>query len=358
MKLIVDAHEDLALNIVSLGRDYLHPALWNRQREIGTVIAADNGNTLLGRAEWLLGHVGVIFGTIFLSPARRQMFDWDTEVYRDQREAYEKAGRQMDVYHRLADENGQFRLIGTQGDLDEVLATWEDDKTLADRLIGIVPLMEGADPILEPVQVEEWYDRGLRIVGLAWEATRYAGGTHEPGGLTSDGRELLEVMAGLNMILDLSHLAEEAYWDAIHRYPGVLIASHANPRRFLPTTRGLSDDMIRTLAERDGVVGVVPYNRFLDPDWQRGDSKNDVPLITVVDAIDHVCQVTGSAAHVGIGTDFDGGIGVEHTPAGIDTIDDLLKLEPLLLERGFSEEQIGDIFAGNWLRKLRQSLPD
>lgn len=357
MRLLIDAHEDLGWNMLTFGRDYTRPALWTRAQEAGTSIPANNGDTLLGQSEWLLGHVGVIFATLFVSPERRRLGEWDVQCYRDSGEAAEKAGHQLDAYHRLVDVNEVFRFIGTQADLEEVLGTWEDGRTLPDRRIGIVPLMEGADPVLEPQQIEEWFERGVRIVGLSWEATRYAGGTHEPGGLTPEGIELLEQMADLNMLLDLSHLAEESYWDAIDRYPGVAIVSHANPRRFLPTTRGLSDDMIRALAERDGVMGIVPFNRFLDSDWHAGDPKAKVPLLTLVDVIDHICQVTGSAAHVGIGTDFDGGFGMQHTPQGIDTIDDLWKLQGPLLERGFSDEQIAGIFAGNWLRMLRRGLP-
>lgn len=358
MKLLVDAHEDLGWNMLTFGRDYTRSALWTRANEAGTAVPDYNGHTLLGQPEWLLGHVGVIFATLFVSPERRRLGEWDTQCYGDVLEAAEKAGRQMDVYHRLADDHEVFELVGTQAELQAVLDTWDDGRELSDRRIGLVPLMEGADPILEPAQVEEWYERGVRIIGLSWEATRYAGGTHEPGGLSNEGLELIELMGGLGMVLDLSHLAEEAYWQALDRYEGVLIASHANPRRFLPTTRGLSDDMIRALAERDGVVGVVPFNRFLNSDWHAGDPKTKVPLVSIVDVIDHICQVTGSADHVGIGTDFDGGFGMQHTPEGIDTIADLWNLHTPLLERGFDEDLVAGFFAGNWLRALRRGLPD
>lgn len=356
--LIVDAHEDIAFNMHVFGRDYTNSALAIRQRETRTPIPTHNGNALLGKAEWLLGHVGVIFATLFAVPARHAPAAWDTQPYHDEREAYARASAQLDSYYRLAERDETFRLIGTQADLDAVLETWAEGRDLPDRRIGLVPLMEGADPIIEPEQVEEWFERGVRIVGLAWEGTAYAGGTHEPGPLTPAGYQLLEVMADLGMILDLSHLAEEAYYQAVESYEGVTIASHSNPRRFLPTSRGLSDDMIRRLAERGGVVGIVPYNRFLKPGWQRGDPRQEVPLAAVVDAIDHVCQVTGSVEHVGIGSDFDGGFGVEHVPPEIDTVADLQKLGDPLAGRGFTPDQIDQIFAGNWQRILRQGLPE
>jgi membrane dipeptidase len=355
--LIVDAHEDIAWNMRDLQRDYGHSALWIREQEAGGTIPQHTGSALLGKPEWLLGHVGVIFATLFAAPADSPYAIGVGSTYTTAREAHDHMRAQLDIYHRLADEDGQFRLVGSQADLDEVLATWGDDKTLADRRIGLVPLMEGAEAVLEPEQVEEWYEWGLRIVGLAWEKTRYAGGTHTPGPLTSEGFHLLEVMADLNMILDLSHLAEEAYYQAVERYEGVLIASHSNPRRFVSSPRNLSDDMIGRLAERDGVMGIVPYNLFLKEGWRKGNAKDAVSLMDAVDAVDHVCQVTGSARYVGIGSDFDGGLGVEHVPAGIDTVADLIKLRDPLVERGFSPEQIDDIFSGNWLRILRRALP-
>ncbi len=356
--LIVDAHEDIAWNVLTFGRDYRHSAAWIREREAGTPIPRRNGNTLLGKDDWLRGEVGVIFATLFISPLRRRLGDWETQSYASAEEAYRLASAQLDTYHRLVEEDETFRLIGSRSDLEEVLATWEQERPSEERRIGLVPLMEGADPILNPEQVEEWYERGLRVVGLAWEGTRYAGGTHEPGPLTSAGRDLIAAMAELGMILDLSHLAEEAYYQAVEEYEGHLIASHSNPRRFLPTSRGLSDRMIQVLAERDGVVGIVPYNAFLKPGWRRGDRKEEVRIESVAAAIDHVCQVTGSVAHVGIGTDFDGGLGVEHVPAEIDTIADLQKLIEPLGRRGYTEDHIAAIFNGNWLRVLRAALPE
>jgi membrane dipeptidase len=164
-------------------------------------------------------------------------------------------------------------------------------------------------------------------------------------------------MQQLSMILDLSHLSEEAYLQAVDRYEGQMIASHANPRRFLPTSRGLSDQMIMLLAERGGVVGVVPFNVFLKPSWKRGDPQELVTLRLVADVLDHICQLTGSVDHVAIGSDFDGGFGLEHVPAEIDTIADLNKLSPLLAARGYEPEHIASILAGNWLRVLRAGLP-
>jgi membrane dipeptidase len=248
-------------------------------------------------------------------------------------------------------------MVFNQHDLGEVLSSWSEEPE-KHKSIGLVLLMEGADPIIEPEMLPEWYQRGLRVLGLSWEATRYAGGTHEPGPLTIEGRRLLGYMEDCGMILDLSHLSEEAYYQSLDSYSGTVIASHANPRKFLPTTRGLSDDMLKKLFEHDGVVGVVPFNKFLDRQWKIGDPRDSVSLQLVADVIDHICQLAGNTDHVGIGSDFDGGFGWEHVPHEIDSIADFQKLIPILTERGFQKEQIEAIFYGNWLRKLKSALPE
>jgi membrane dipeptidase len=160
-------------------------------------------------------------------------------------------------------------------------------------------------------------------------------------------------MADLGMMLDVSHLAEESFFEAVGRFEGQVVATHANPRALVPGPRHLSDEMIRRVAERDGVVGVVPANAFLRPDWKT----TPATLSDVVAAIDHVCQVVGDASHVGLGSDFDGGFGAEHTPAELDTVTDLRRIGPALGDSGYDEVHIGAILGDNWLRILRRTLP-
>src|SRR5206468_200292 len=134
------------------------------------------------------------------------------QCYETPVEAYKLALAQLDVYQRLADTNDRIRLIRTQAELAAVLATWADGVPIQQHKVGIVISMEGADPILEPKAFEEWYERGVRSVGLAWlTKSRYAGGNEEPDRLSSSGYELLEVMDSFHAILDLSHLSEESF---------------------------------------------------------------------------------------------------------------------------------------------------
>lgn len=349
---IVDGHEDIAWNALALGRDVRRSVPETRRLERDSDIPRRQGICMLGLPEWLAGGVAVVFGTIFVEPARRA--GSKPHTYTTAEEAHAMAQAQLDYYHRLSEECEQIALIGSRTGLDKVLVSQESEKPQ----VGIVSLMEGADPIREPAEAEMWFERGLRMVGLSWRAgSSYAGGDASPGPLTDEGRELLEVMAELGMILDVSHLAEEALVEAVDRYEGWIVASHANPRARVPGRRQLSDAMIRRLAERGGVVGIVLYNAFLQLGWSKGVPKDAVTVADVVAAIDHVCQVVGDAAHVGLGSDFDGGFGAESAPAGIDTVADLGRVAPALGEMGYGEEEITAVMGGNWLRLLREALP-
>jgi membrane dipeptidase len=356
--IVVDAHQDIAYNALCSGRDYRRNAWETRRLETEPELVKRRGSATLGLPDALLGRVAIVFSTLFVAPHDgNDTSPWAKFTYQTPKEAYDLASRQADYYHKLADETDKVMLIKTTADLDAVLATWADGKDIQDHRQGLVLLMENADPIVEPQQFEEWYERGVRIVGPAWQATRYAGGTGHPGPLTNLGYELLDIMANFNAVLDLSHLAEDACLAALDHYEGIIIASHSNPRRFRDTDRHLTDDTVRRLAERDGVMGIVPYNRFLSDTWTSGDPKSDLPLSVVIDAIDYVCQLTGSSAHVGIGTDFDGGFGYESIPDGLDTIEDIYTIGEALSERGYAPADVEAVMSGNMLRKLRQALP-
>ena len=380
--ILVDAHQDLAWNMLTFGRDYTRPAEETRRREAGTPVPDWNGDTLLGWPDYQKGRVAVIFSTLFAAPARRRLGDWDTQSYRDHMEASARYRAQIDAYYRLADEHAdQFRLVFTQGDLQAVLSDWELEDEIAQEgpeepgndleepgakagrghPVGLVMLMEGAEGVREPAELEEWWGLGVRIIGPAWAGTRFCGGTREPGPLTSEGHALLEAMAALGFTLDISHMDERAALQALDSYPGAVIASHANVLALLKgldTNRHLSDRVIRSLIERGGVIGVVPNNPFLQAGWKRGDRREEVSLDTMAAHIDYICQIAGDARHVGIGSDFDGGFGLQSVPAEIDTIADLQKLVPQLTRRGYNETEVAAILGENWLSLLRQTLPE
>ncbi len=362
MYLIVDAHQDLAWNMLTFGRDYRRSAAETRALERGSPTVERNGDTLLGWPDYQRGRVAVIFATLFAAPSHRRMGEWDRLVYPtdDEETAHRLYWTQLETYHRLCDQAlEQFQRIGSRADLNRILTPWQ---ATGEGPVGLVPLMEGADGIRSPDELAEWWDGGVRLIGLAWAATRYSGGTHQPGPLTPQGRRLLDAMAEFPFTLDLSHMDEAAALEALDRYPGPIVVTHANCQALLKdpeSNRHLSDRVIQGVIERGGVIGVVPYNPFLQAGWslRRSHRREDVSLARLADHIDHICQIAGNALHAGIGSDFDGGFGVQSVPIEIDTIADLQKLADFLHPRGYQEEDIAAILGTNWLRHLQENLP-
>ncbi len=360
--IIVDAHEDIAYNILNFGRDYTRAAAETRrlEKESGSMGARHNGETLLGWPDYQRGRVAVIFGTLFVTPIRRKTGEWEKQFYADTEQAHRLYQAQLDAYHRLADDNpGKYRLIGSRSDLEGLLAHW-GDAGFEDHPVGLVPLMEGAEGVRSPAELEQWWNWGVRIIGPAWAGTRFCGGTRDPGPLTPEGRELLDSMADIGFSLDLSHMDRQSVEQSLDRYPGPVIASHANAAALLHGYDGnrlLDDDIIRGILQRDGIIGVVPFCKFLSTGWKLGDTREELTLETVAAHIDHICQMAGDARHVGLGSDFDGGFGVSATPLDIDTIADLQKLDAVLAIKGYNEEQAAAVLGGNWLRHLKTTLP-
>lgn len=358
--IIVDAHEDLAWNMLTFGRDYTKSVEETRARESGTPVVSLNGHTLLGWPEWVKGRVAVVFTTLFAKPNRWRKGSWDRLCYSDSAQAYRLYRQQLDLYHRLAEEEGEkFRLLFTLADLDQVLESWQGEAPKP--MLGLVLLMEGAECLRQVEELEAWVEEGVRILGPAWGGTRFSGGTREPGPLTKEGRALLDLMADLGLILDLSHMTDEAFFEALDRYEGMVIASHSNARALLEGVerpeRHLSDTAIDRLAERDGVMGVIPYNLFLLGGWQPSQGRDLVGIDHVVAQIDHICQRLGTSRHVAIGSDFDGGFGLDKAPQGLDSIADLGLIGEALLVRGYGQDDAEAILGGNWLRILRRGLP-
>ncbi|MEJ2010965.1 MAG: membrane dipeptidase [Anaerolineales bacterium] len=361
--IVVDAHEDLAWNALTFGRDYMRSVVETRAHERGTPIPERNkGQAMIGHPEWVEGRVGVVFATLFASPLEKQEGDWDTQVYRDIETANACYRSDLDYYRRLFSDHPDLVCpIRSQRDLKRVRDAWESDFEQPPP-VGLILLMEGADGVREPGELGWWYDAGLRILGPAWTRTRYAGGTESPGPLTDLGRELLRTMSEYNLVLDLSHLSPEGAFEALERYDGPIIASHISPLELVPNAvkpeRHFSSEMIRLCAEREVVMGMVLANDFLRDGWTYGQDRGAVTLQDVAHAIDGICQMLGEARWVGIGSDLDGGFGLESVPAGLDSIADLRLIGEALEEEGYSAAETQAVLGGNWLRVLSQSLPE
>lgn len=342
---IVDAHEDLAYNALTLGRDPRLAAHEMRAREPAKGV---DGIATVGLPNFLAGNVRVVFGTLYVSPEGSN--NPAGKIYKTPEQAEALAQEQL-AYYALLAADPRVSLITTRADLKRVI------DSPAPRL-GLVILMEGADPIVKPRDARKWYEGGVRIIGPAWSQTRYSGGTGKPGPLTELGKQLMREMSQLGLVLDISHMAEESFYEALDLFEGTVVASHSNVRKFVPTDRHLSDDMIRSLVKRDAVIGTVFYNQFLKYQWrQNGADKTAVTFATVIEHMKNICDLAGSTRHCGIGTDFDGGFGMESAPNEIDTVSDLQKFGNALADAGFADDDVRGIMGGNWLRILERALP-
>jgi membrane dipeptidase len=361
--LIIDAHQDLAWNMLTYGRDYTRSVAETRRFEAGNSKVKASGDATVGWPEYQRGKVAVIFSTLYATPAKKQQAG-DVLVYKDSETAHRLYRDQMDVYRKLTDSHpDKFRIITSTPELDSVIGHWSTpDQDQQGHPVGLIQLMEGADGIRSPHELSDWWELGLRMIGLAWAGTRYSGGTLEPGPLTDEGRDLISAMADFNFILDLSHMDEAAAYESLDRYEGPVMATHANCASLVRdpnTNRHLPDDVIRGLIEREAVIGVIPFNTFLKAGWKReaGSRREEVSLDMLIAHIDHICQLAGSSMHAGIGSDFDGGFGLQSIPPELDSIADLPLIATKLMERGYTETDAENVLGGNWLRFLRKNLP-
>jgi membrane dipeptidase len=264
------------------------------------------------------------------------------------------------AWYREMEARGELSAVTSRATLDAHLARLEGEGIAASP-IGYIRSLEGADSLVTIDHLHRAWESGLRAVGPAhYGPGTYAQGTDASGGLGERGRELLRAMRELGMILDATHLCDDSFWEALEQFDGTIWASHHNCRALVPHNRQASDEMIRALVSRGAVIGVALDAWMIVPGWVRGQSTPEglgVTLDRLADHVDHICQVAGDAAHVGIGSDLDGAFGREQTAADISTIADLARLLERLRARGYREADVTAIAHGNFLACLRRGLP-
>jgi membrane dipeptidase len=349
MTLIVDSHLDLAYNAIEFNRDLRQPVAAIRQSEADMDGKGRGSNTVSLHA-LREGNIGLCFATVH---SRVESMDGQFPGVRTQDIAYAKAQGEL-AFYRVLEQQGLMRMIRDVDGLNAHLAEWQADPEKAP--IGFVLSMEGADPIMSPEQVPDWWEQGLRTVSLVhYGVSTYAHGTQAPGGLLPAAKLLLRAIEEQGIILDASHMADGTFWESLDVYGGPLIATHNCCRTLVPHDRQFTDEQIAAIAERKGVIGVAFDAWMLSPGWDKSNPDNSrTTLCTVVDHIDHICQVTGSAAHAAIGTDLDGGYGREQSPCDLDTIADLQKIPDILQSRGYVTDDVNGIMHGNWIDLLRR----
>jgi len=353
---LIDGHLDLSMNALEWNRDLTRPLAEVRRREAGKTDKKDRGRGVCTFAEMRRGEIGLCIATQI---ARYVAEDNSLPGWHAPEIAWAQTQGQL-AWYRTMEERGEMVQIRDRAALAKHVALWQS-KPPADAPIGYVLSLEGADSIVNLSYLERAYAGGLRAIGPAhYGPGRYSPGTGASGGLTADGRELVKEMRRLGIILDVTHLTDEAFWEALNLYDGPVWASHNNCRALVPHQRQFNDDQLKELIRRDAVIGAAFDAWMMVPGWIRGKTlphDTGCRIETIIDHVDHICQLAGSARHCAIGSDLDGGYGTEQTPLDLDSIADLQRLAGLFAARGYSQSDIAGIMHGNWIRKLSESLP-
>lgn len=337
-----DAHLDLAY-LTEIGRDMHAPLSDCRGRLLPAAV------TLPSLRD---GGVRACLGTIFTEAVERgATTDAPEAAYPvgDPLAAWRAGMRQLKLYHAWR-EGGVIDLLPRRG-AGRVAGPGPD----APLLLGI--LMECADPIETPEQLDEWAEAGVVAVGMAWwRGSRYAGGNGMGAGLTAAGRDLASRMDHLGIVHDLSHLSQQATDDLLAHTDATVIASHSNCRALLDGEankdwqRHLADETIAEIAQRGGVIGLNLVRNFIKTGLDRNDPSDRPSIADTIAHVEHVCEIAGHRRAVGLGTDMDGGIKATDLPRGIDTPGDLPKLCDALRDRGWADTEIEGFAWGNWAR--------
>ena len=352
---IIDAHLDLSMNALEWNRDLRQPIAAIRQREHGLSDKPDREKGTVSLPELRNADIGIVVATQiarYVAPGN-PLPGWHSAE-----QAWAQTQGQLSWYKAM-EAAGEMKMISSLQDLNQHLAYWNDGKPNDTKAIGYILSLEGADSLITVDYLQQSYSQGLRAVGPAhYGPGRYANGTDASGGLNDQGKALIKEIERLNIILDATHLCDDAFWDAMEIYNGHVWASHNNCRALVNHNRQFSDEMIQVLLDKGAVIGMPLDAWMMVPDWVRGQSTPaalDCSLQKMVDHLDHICQLAGNALHVGIGTDLDGGFGTEQSPYDLDTIGDLQKVPALLKQKGYSAVDIENIMHGNWLRFLQKA---
>jgi len=360
--IIVDTHADTPQRFL------------DEKFDIGNTDPKDRGHISLDKAR--AGNLGAEFFSIWVEPNTNQgRFGQHTLDLIDA--VYEQAERHPD----------RVTMAFSVSDIERA----HKQKKLA-ALMGI----EGGHSIENDIHLlRDFYRLGVRYMTLSWSNTNEwadsSGDINDPkvehhNGLTDFGREVVREMNRMGMMVDISHVSDKTFYDAIAATKAPVIASHSSSRELTDHPRNMTDDMLRAVAKNGGVVQVNFFNAFIDENFrkafeaqskerdaavaayikERKDAGQPVtyldidrierewgakvprpPLKSLIDHIDHIAKTAG-IDHVGLGSDFDGVSGA--TPEGIDSAADLPKITQALLDRGYNEKEIHKILGGNLLR--------
>lgn len=354
--LTFDIHLDLSINALApYNRDLRLPVHSIRHREQGMTDIKGRAAGTVAFPEMRKGHIGLCVATQIAGCMKGPppFAGWASPE-----QAWAESQAQL-AFYRAMEDCGEMRQITNLKQFDEAVALWSDGKASEKKPICYILSLEGADSIRKIGDLEKHWAQGLRAIGPAhYGVCRYAMGHDMLGGLPPGGKELIKEMDRLGFILDVTHLSDECFWQALDIFSGPVWASHSNCRALVPDVRQFTDDQIKALIERGAVLGAALDAWMMVPGWIRGKTTprdSGVKLEWIVNHIDHIAQLAGNVNHSGIGTDLDGGFGIEQTPHDLDTIADLARLPDLLAARGFKPADIENVMHGNLVRFVRKA---
>jgi membrane dipeptidase len=349
----IDAHLDLSMNAMEWNRDYRKSVDEIRAREAGMTDKPDRGKGVVSFEELRKGEIGLVVGTQiarYVAPENK-LPGWHSPE-----QAWAQTQGQL-AWYKAMEEDGHLIQITDSAALEKHIQRWTGSSS--EKKIGYILSLEGADSLVTLNHLERAYAYGLRAVGPGhYGPGRYAQGTNATGGIGVAGRALVKEMERLNIILDATHLCDDSFWEALDHFNGHVWASHNNCRALVDHNRQFSDEQIKELISRGAVIGGVMDTWMMVPNWIKHVSTPQAmncTLDTLIDHMDHICQLAGNALHIGIGSDLDGAFGKEQSPADIETIADLNKIPALLQKRGYTPTDIENVMHGNWLRFLRNA---
>jgi membrane dipeptidase len=355
---IIDTHLDLSTNAIEWNRDLTQTVDDIRKSEANLTDKIDRGRGTVAFPEMRRGQVGLVVATQ-LARYNTQNADLPGAGWNSPEQAWAMSQAQL-AWYQAMEYKGQMTQIHNLQTLEEHIKLWLDDSIPKEtKPIGYILSLEGADSLLDISYLEKAYNYGLRMIGASHYSTgRYAYGTGTTEGFTAAGFELLKKIEALNMVLDITHLTDLGFSQAIDRFKGHIWASHHNCRALVPHQRQLTDEQIKILAERGSVIGACFDSWMLKPNFiarKSNPAAFGIKIENVVDHFDHICQLLGTADHCAIGSDLDGTFGTEQCPADLDTIADLQNLQKHLKKRGYTDSDIENIFYKNALNFIRRA---
>ncbi len=275
--------------------------------------------------ETLKSKLGLIFSTIFVSHVKRE-------------KRYREAILQFKEYEKIFKHYNSFYTVKKN----------EDIKLKIKNKIGLLFLMEGADPIRNLSDLDMFYDKGLRVLGLTWnKENNYAFGTSKSGPLKKEGYKLIEAMNEKKVTLDLSHLSYKSFWDAINITKLLPIATHSNSYYLRRHKRNLTASQLRGISNKGGTTGIVLYNDFIC-------NKSPVSMDDLFKQFKYLLSKCGED-HIALGSDIDGAP-LEDFPEGIRKSSDLYKIIEMLEKKRVKSKIIDKFASQNILRVLKENL--